>query len=220
MRSFGIFTCVAALVAFAVVPASAALIVGNGGFEVAGPGGPTDSDMWNEGAGAGSLSERDSTNPEFGAWAHHIYAGGPASSAAITQNSIANVGLASLAPGSTVSLSFDALFNPGPGGVMIYRIGILNAVGGYVADSGFATIVSGSGGVYQNFTRGPLTVPAFGAYPNDAYAAFVEIVVNSAAFAGSTSEAFIDNVQIEGPLVPEPASLLLLGLASLFIRRR
>lgn len=215
MRSLGII--VIALM-FVVAPAGAASIAGNPGFEVAGPGGATDSAMWNEG-GIG-VSQRDSTHPEFGAWAHHLYAGSPASSAAVTQNSVADVGLVSLEPGTSLSLSFDAIFNPGPGGVMIYRLAILNAVGGYVVDTGFATIAGGTGGAYQTFTRGPLTVPAFGAAPNDVYAAFVEIACNSAAFAGSTSEAYIDNVQINGTLVPEPTALLLLGLAGLLVRRR
>ena len=138
----------------------------------------------------------------------------------MTQNSVADVGLVSLEPGTSLSFSFDARFNPGPGGVMIFTLRILNGVGGIVQDTGFATIAAATGGAYQTFTRGPLTVPAFGAAPNNVYAAFVEIAVNSAAFAGSTSEAFIDNVHVNGTLTPEPASLALLGLASLLLRRR
>ena len=219
MRNLGIVSCVALVFALAA-PAWAASIVGNGGFEVAGPGGAADSAMWSEGGGAGSLSQRDSTHPEFGAWAHRLYAGSPAASAAVSQNSVADVGLVSLQPGTSLTLSFDTLFNPTSGGVLIYRLAILNGVGGYVADTGFATLVNGTGGVYQTFSRGPLTVPAFGAAPNNVYAAYVEIAANSGADAGSRSEAFIDNVQINGTLVPEPASLALLGLAGLLLRRR
>lgn len=217
MRNLGIITCVA-LVLVLVAPAWAASIVGNGGFEIAGSGGATDSAMWNEG-GTG-LSQRDSTNPESGAWDHHLLAGTPVTSAAMTQNSVADVGLVSLKPGTSLSLSFDAIFSPVSGGVLIYRLAILNGVGGYVADTGFATVAVGTGGAYQTFSRGPLTVPAFGAAPNDVYAAFVEIAANSGGDSGSRSEVFIDNVQIDGTLVPEPASLALLGLAGLLLRRR
>lgn len=222
MQRLAVVSGVVALLALGIsaAPVMAAEIVGNGGFEVAGVGGATDSAMWNEGAGAGAVSQRDSTFPEFGAWDHRIYAGSPASSASVTQNSVADVGLVSLQPGSSLNLSFDARFNPGPGGVMIFTLRILNGVGGIVQDTGFATIAGSTGGAYQTFTRGPLTVPAFGAAPNDVYAAFVEIAVNSAAFAGSTSEAFLDNVHVSGTLTPEPASLALLGLAGLMLRRR
>jgi hypothetical protein len=51
---------------------------------------------------------------------------------------------------------------------------------------------------------GPVTVPAFGAPPNDSYAAFVEMTVAAGAFVGSSAEAFIDDVVINGVVVSGP----------------
>ena len=106
----------------------------------------------------------------------------------------------------------------GPGGVMNYTLRILNRTGAIVAI--YNNTIPSPASSYRTFTTPDLTVPAFGAQPNDYYVAFFEINVASGGFVGSTATAYIDNVQINGTLTPEPASALLLAIAALALRRR
>lgn len=196
--------------------ASADDIATNGGFEL-GTGG--DSANWVEfGGGAmGTFSERTMNMPISGMWSHQIFAMGDATtggSAGINQNSIVDGGLASLQENTMLSLSFDAVTNFGPGGVGFYTLRILDGSGAIVADTGLQPIV---GGLNQSAA---LNVPAFGTAPADTYAAFAEFVVNAGAFQGSFAGARIDNVVIEGTLVPTPGTLALLGLGGLAMTRR
>jgi len=207
-----------ALFAFAGA-ASASSIVANGGFEA---GAGTDSDQWNEiGAGAaGTVSERSTVMPLTGVHSHRLSAvGAPGigSVASLFQNSIADAGMASLAPLTTVNASINAKVNLGPGGVAFYALRILNSEGTIVADSGLQGLASSSGYVSYNTS---VNVPAFGAFPNDSYASFIEIFVAAGAFEGSSAQAFIDDVQIDGTLVPAPGALALVGLAIPAVARR
>jgi hypothetical protein len=178
----------------------------NVGFETAGSGGAADSANWNEpfGGATGTLSMRDSTSPRTGAFAQHLVAVGSAAMGAdafVTQNSIADGGRPSLQENTPLSASFHAKLNLGPGGVVFYQLKILNGVGGVVAQTGLGVITSGTGGAYQAYSMGPINVPAFGAAPNDVYAAYLEIKAAAGAFAGSTAEAFVDDVSITGSLL-------------------
>ncbi|MFA6044228.1 MAG: hypothetical protein WC718_04530 [Phycisphaerales bacterium] len=213
---------VLALVA-AAAPAFADPLTGNGGFETAGMG-PTMSAQWFAGGGgaAGTLSERSSANPFSGSWSQNLNAVGSdltGASAVITQNSIADVGLPSLAPGSSLSLSFRGNYTLGPGGVGFYALKILNGSGAIVADTGLQ-VITGSTAGYQLFSTSALTVPAFGAAPNDTYAAFVEISVAGGAFNGSFAQAYIDDVNVQGTTIPAPASLALVSGGLLLAGRR
>jgi len=213
----------ALLALVAAAPAMAANIAGNAGFEVAGNS-PTISAFWGAGAGgaAGTVSERSATNPFAGDWAQRLVANGgvgAGASAGISQNSIADLGLVSLAPGSSVGLSFRGNYTFGPGGVGFYTLRILNSSGQIVADTGLQVVNQGTNG-YQSFSTADLVVPAFGAAPNDSFAAFVEINVAAGAFDGSTSAAFIDDVVIDATLVPAPSALGLLGAGVLVAGRR
>lgn len=204
---------------FAVgMPLQAANIAGNPGFEIEGAGGPTDSDLWTATGGgpAGTLSERDSSNPFAGQSAQNLVAIGDdtaGASAGINQNSISDVGLASLQPGTTLQASFEWNSTYGPGGVGNGALRILNSVGAIVANAPFS--IGDSSGSYATRTSPQLIVPAFGAAPNDAYAAFLEIGVGAGGFAGSTAQAFVDNVVIDGTTVPEPSSIALVAMAGL-----
>lgn len=201
-------------------------IAANGGFETAGVGGATDSDMWGQ-FGTG-VSERDSSNVASGSFAHRLFAEGSgmpgmgtAQNAVVSQNSIADVGLLSLQESTMLTASFDWAGNLGPGGVAFGVLRILNGTGAIVADTGLQSLAN-TGGTYTNVNLGPLVVPAFAPSPNDTYAAFLEISVASGAFDGSTAEGFVDNVVITGTVVPEPgtAALLGMGLLGLVGRRR
>jgi len=183
--------------------ALAADIVTNGGFEVEGGGGALDSQGWTVivGGATGTASYRDTLTPFAGEFAHHLIAyGGDAmgGTAGILQNTATAIPL-SLEPGTIVRLSMKAKGAAGPGGVGFYALRILNGAGAIVANTGLQVFFPNSN--YAHFATAPLTVPAFGAAPNDAYYAFTEIVVAAGAFVGSTCEALIDNVVIEGTLV-------------------
>ncbi len=198
-------------------------LAGNSGFESAGAT-PDQSAQWNvTGGGApGTLSQRDASTPLTGLFAHRLFAVGGAAiggSAGINQNTISDVGLASLAPGSAVSLSFNGNYTFGPGGVGFYALRILNAEGAIVGDTGLQTISASTSG-YASFSTASLTVPAFGAAPNDTFAAFIEISVAAGAFEGSTAAAFIDDVRINGTIVPAPSAAAVLGAGLVLVSRR
>lgn len=211
--------CIAALACVGAV-ASANIQV-NGGFEM---GTGTDSAGWTEGAfgAAGAGSERVNFGAASGAFAHRLSAVGNSttgSSAGITQNSIADGGMPSLLGGSMVSVSFLANVDLGPGGVGFFALRVLDGNGAIVADSTLQAL-GPTGGAYQAFSFSGLAVPAFGAAPNDVYAAFVEIFVSAGAFDGSLATAFIDDVVIRGTVVPTPGAMACLGLAGVLAAGR
>jgi MYXO-CTERM domain-containing protein len=193
----------------------------NGGFEA---GSGADANAWTEFAGgaSGTVSERAFGAGLSGDYGLRLVAiGSPAGGAfaGANQNSIADGGLASLQENTSVTLSFSANVDLGPGGVAFYALRILNSSGAIVADTGLQSL-GATGGGWQSFTSASLMVPAFGAAPSDAYAAFVEFVVNAGAFDGSQASARIDNVQIDATLVPAPGAMALLGLGGLAASRR
>lgn len=227
IRSTSLVSVAAAFAALALMPASmafAADITGNGGFEIAGAGGPADSDLWSEFAGGpvGTVSARDASMPAAGAWAHYINAVGDATAGAtagINQNSIADVGLPSLQEMTSVSADFSWKGALGPGGVAFGVLRILNGAGAIVADTGLVALPD-TGGAYTMQSLGSLMVPAFGGAPDDTYAAFVEISVSAGAFDGSVASGYVDQVRIDGTLVPEPSSLALLAVSATLLWRR
>lgn len=190
-------------------------IATNGGFE---NGDGADSAGWEE---FGGISERTTNNPFSGDYSHFISAVGSnaaGASSGISQNT-QFVGLDSLAPGSSLQLSFDALTNFGPGGVGFFALRILNADGAIVADTGLQNFGNGSG-QFTNYSSAALIVPDFGAAPSDFFAAFIEIVTVSGAFDGSFASANIDNVVLTGTVVPTPGAIAVLGLGGLVATRR
>lgn len=180
-------------------------LASNPGFEIEGFGGATDSFTWsaNFSGGPGSLSQRDTTMPRTGSAAHHLLTFGEAAiggNAAVAQNTTTDGGMTSLQENTPVTLTFRGKYALGPGGVGFYVLRILNGSGAIVGSTTLGVINSGTGGAYQTFSTAPLMVPAFGAPPNDVYAAFAEINVAAGAFVGASAEAFIDDVVISGTL--------------------
>ena len=205
----------------AVGAASGGSILLNGGFEL---GTGSVSDIWNQFAGgaAGTMSERSSMMPNTGDFSQRIVAVGAAgigSAAGINQNSIDSAGFPSLAELTVVTASFSAKVDLGPGGVGFYELKILNGEGAVVATSGLQNLNPSANYLSYNLAA---NVPAFGAAPNDVYAAFLEVVVAAGAFDGSTASAFVDDAAVDGILVPGPSSLVALafGTAGLARRRR
>lgn len=183
----------------------------NSGFELEGFGGPTDSASWVEIASgaAGTLSERVAGGAFSGSYAHHLVAvgdNGIGGTGVVLQNSIADGQLASLEENTTVSAMFVANLDLGPGGVGFYTLRILNGAGAIVASSGVGVITAGTNGQFEFYSMAPLTVPAFGEAPNNAYSAFVEISVAAGAFPESRAEAYIDDVVVMGTLASSCAA--------------
>ncbi|MCG8509392.1 MAG: PEP-CTERM sorting domain-containing protein [Rhodospirillales bacterium] len=224
MKALKMIVCLVALFGLmGIQQVSAVEVAGNPGFEIAGTGGATDSDLWSEFAGgaAGTVSERDASMPASGNWAHHLLAIGNSTtgaSAGINQNSIADVGLDSLEENTTLDASFLWKADLGPGGVAFAALRVLDGVGAVVADSGLQPLPASAN--YTPITLPTVNVPAFGAAPADTYAAFLEISVGAGAFDGSRAEGYVDDVSIQGTLVPEPASLALIGLGGLAMLSR
>jgi hypothetical protein len=200
-----VYTLVAGVL-LAVLPSvvQAAEVANNGGFEIAGGGGPTESSGWAVAAsgGPGSISERSGASPRTGGFAQHIVTFGQTGiggNSSVSQNSAANA--VSLQENTSLSASYYGKYTLGPGGVGFYVLRVLNGAGAIVAQTGLGVVTNGTGGAYQNYTMGPITVPAFGAAPNDAYYAYVELNVAAGAFPTSTAEAYIDDVSINGTIV-------------------
>lgn len=183
--------------------AAAVDVVGNGGFEEIGFFGPESAFLWDlvSNGGPGTGSTRSSVSPISGDYSQYMIANGTPSlgaTAGVTQNCYAATAGVSLVPGSTVQLSFSAKGNAGPGGVGFYALRVLNVSGAIVANSGLQVFFPGAS--VAQYSTAALTVPAFGEPPNDGYFAFVEIVVAAGAFDGSTINATIDNVMVEGTI--------------------
>ncbi len=199
-------------------------IASNGGFETAGAD-PSISADWNAFANGalGTRSFRDPAAPFAGLFAHTFEAFGDdgiGAAAGAIQHSAA-FGLPSLAPGSSLSMTFAGNYTLGPGGVGFYDLRILNSAGAIVAQAGLQAVTSSTQG-YQAFSSAALVVPAFGAAPNDSYYVFVEFSVAAGAFPGSSARASIDSVVVEGTVVPAPAVTFVLGAAAMLVgvRRR
>jgi len=187
-------------------------VASNGGFEL-GIGG--DADAWEEFGG----SFRDNAAPLAGDWSMQMDAlgtDGLGAASGATYNSIANGGFASLEENTTVTLSFDATTNFGPGGVGFFVLRILNGTGAIVADTGLQNMLPSGTNSYSI----SVDTPFFGAAPNDVFAAFVSIEAVAGGFNGSFASATVDNVSIQGTLVPAPGALALMGLGGLAAARR
>jgi hypothetical protein len=169
----------------------------NPGFEIAGMGGPADSDGWTE---SGTLSQRDTVNPRTGAFAHQIGGinNGGLDSGSITQDTLA-AGMLSLTSGDLITAEFFAnvLTNTSMGGSTVYSLDIVNAAGASVASTGNLPLSNTAGYVKFDTISSPLVVPPLGSAPNHQYGARLTIEVTQ--FSDNfvmLGRAFIDDVKL------------------------
>lgn len=207
MKRVMVQLCAAALLG----TAANANLIGNGGFEL---GTGADADNWTEFAiGIDASVQRVAEMPYSGSYAVKAlvdYKTATGTKAEILQQTATG----SVTPGQAYDFSFFAKGLAGPGVVGFYQVQWLDSDGshgGGVKGAGpmvqFGTSLTGD---YRQFSQIGLIAAA------GADAAFISIRLEGGAFVGSTGYMYVDNVS----LIPEPATLSLLGIGGLLLRRR
>jgi len=193
-------------------------IVSNGGFELVGTGGETDAADWAEFGGSSALFIRDSTMPLDGDWALRLQTSSENAQAGVAQEGNF-LGLPSLVPGTSVSLSFDVNYDAGNRGTFYYLFKLrknnnipIESVGNGIFDTG-GNFVSITGPTFQ--------VPT--GDPGDYFYTTIEFFLRLRSPGTEPAIGFIDNVVIEGTFVPEPdlscCMAVLLGMGILRMRK-
>jgi len=219
------------LLMFLVLMASEAVgqnvenIVTNGGFELEGTEGAGDAADWIEFGTVGTgVFVRDPTMPATGEWAFRLETTGNCGCGpANVVHDGRFVGLPSLLPASTVSLSFDVNYEQGDG--TLGYIFSLRRDGGDLIESVVNPILD-TGGSYVTITGPTFQVPeGLEPFPGNTGVYFytaIEFYMNSTSNRPNFELAFIDNVRIEGTFVPEPkfSFLMIPILSAVMLRRR
>ncbi|HRK32814.1 MAG TPA: PEP-CTERM sorting domain-containing protein [Tepidisphaeraceae bacterium] len=198
-------TFLAAGLSLAVMAGNASAMIElttNGGFEAG------DTSGWTS-FPSGTSTFNVTGDANSGSFAAELFNNAPASGAVIKQ---ANVGVGVVNPGEPVTISFAAKGSSAAGGVAFAEFFSEIAGGGTSA----AGILGGGPlaltGAYQTFN---FVVPA-GA--NVSGGVTLQFAAVTGGDPGSVSVLFIDDVSVS--VVPEPASLALLGLGGFAVARR
>jgi len=189
--------------------------VSNGGFEFVGTEGESTAADWVGFGNSAGVFVRDSTMPMDDGWAFKLETGSTSAQARVVQDGRL-LGLPSLTPGTTVSLSFDVKFDNGDIGFLGYNFRLRNNNGSV---EGEVNPIVDTGGSYITIIGPTFQVPD----EADVFFTDIEFFLDmSSSSASEPAIAFIDNVRIEGTFVPEPSSgiLVLFAFGILAVLRR
>lgn len=178
----------------------------NGGFET---GDFTGWTQFPTGAGQQTVTN---VNPSSGTWAGSINNGQQASNSLIKQ---ANMGIGTVTSGQTVTIKFDARGSLGVGAVAFAEFFSELSGGGTssaVILGGAPLALNSDPNAWKSFTFTTVTGP------NVSGGVTLQLGATTAAINGSTNHMFYDNVSVT--VVPEPATMAVLGAGALALMRR
>lgn len=220
MKLHRLLTLAAAPAVCVAVSTATANIISNPGFEL---GTGDDADSWTQleiTAGLGGVAATDRSNAAAGSGGFSMSLGvtgvvndGP--NAEIQQIPAAG----SVVPGTEYDFSFLAQGVAGPGSVGFYEVSWFDADG---SDGGGP---QGSATGLQTYPLNPAFTPVAVTglvAPPTADSVLVQIRLVTGAFDGASGSAFIDDVVFAAaaPVIPEPTSVVLAGLAAVAVGAR
>jgi hypothetical protein len=177
----------------------------NGGFETG------DYTGWTQFPSPLGSQTVTTVNPSSGTYAGEVYNAAGPSTSVIKQ---ANLYAGSLTPGQSVTVSFDARGSLVAGGVAFAEL-FSELDGGGVS---FSEILGG-GPLALNADQEVWTSFSFPAFlgPDVSGGVTLQFATVTGGDPSSTARVWYDNVSVMGDVVPEPSSIILLGLGSIVI---
>ena len=149
-------------------------------------------------------------NPDSGTYAGQIINNTPASNSLWKQ---ANLYAGFLTPGQLVTVEFDARGSGSPGGVAFAEL-FSELSGGGVSSAiilgGAPLALNADPNVWTHFS-----FPNMVLGPDVSGGVTLQLGATTPGLAGATMSMWYDNVSVMGEVVPEPASLALIGLGGL-----